>query len=95
MRNDIAHVSKVGSIAIKRFDVEAYAQVQHLVSHLSGKFDDKMNGIDAIQNVFPGGSITGCPRTVVCAAIDEVERRPRSSGPVHLGGLMFILVLVH
>ena len=85
MRNDIAHVSKVGSIAIKRFDVEAYAQVQHLVSHLSGKFDDKMNGIDAIQNVFPGGSITGCPRTVVCAAIDEVERRPRSFWTGSLG----------
>ena len=85
MRNDIAQVSKVGSISIKRFDVEAYAQVQHLVSHLSGDLKKGKSGIDAIQNVFPGGSITGCPRTVVCAAIDEVEKRPRSFWTGSLG----------
>ncbi|MCH1422526.1 MAG: chorismate-binding protein [Candidatus Poseidoniaceae archaeon] len=78
MRNDIATVAKVGSIQIERFDVEAYAQVQHLVTHLSGQLEDDKHGVEAIQNVFPGGSITGCPRTVVCAAIDEIEQRPRS-----------------
>ena len=36
MRNDISAVSEVGSVQVERFDVEAYAQVQHLVSHLSG-----------------------------------------------------------
>ncbi|MBT5025598.1 MAG: hypothetical protein HON05_02415 [Euryarchaeota archaeon] len=78
MRNDIATVSKVGSIQVERFDVEAYTHVQHLVTHLSGELEDGKNGIDAVQSVFPGGSITGCPRTVVCAAIDEIEQRPRS-----------------
>ena len=78
MRNDISTVSKVGSVQVERFDVESYAQVQHLVSHLSGVLNDDSNGLDALQAVFPGGSITGCPRTVVCAAIDELEQRPRS-----------------
>ena len=78
MRNDISTVSKIGSVQVERFDVEAYAQVQHLVSHLSGVLDEGSNGLDALQAVFPGGSITGCPRTVVCAAIDELEQQPRS-----------------
>ena len=78
MRNDLSTVSEVGSVHIERFDVEAYAQVQHLVSHLSGVLKEQSNGLDALQAVFPGGSITGCPRTVVCAAIDELEQHPRS-----------------
>lgn len=78
MRNDISMISEVGSVQVERFDVEAYAQVQHLVSHLSGVLKEESNGLDALQAVFPGGSITGCPRTVVCAAIDELEQRPRS-----------------
>ena len=78
MRNDLSAVSKVGSVQVERFDVEAYAQVQHLVSQVSGVLDEDSTGLDALQAVFPGGSITGCPRTVVCAAIDELEERPRS-----------------
>lgn len=78
MRNDISAVSKVGSVQVERFDVEAYAQVQHLVSQISGVLNEDSTGLDALQAVFPGGSITGCPRTVVCAAIDELEQRPRS-----------------
>jgi len=78
MRNDISMISEVGSVQVERFDVEAYAQVQHLVSHLSGVLKEESSGLDALQAVFPGGSITGCPRTVVCAAIDELEQRPRS-----------------
>lgn len=78
MRNDIGAVSKVGSVQVKRFDVEAYANVQHLVSQITGTLEEKQTGVDALQAVFPGGSITGCPRTVVCAAIDELEQIPRS-----------------
>ena len=78
MRNDISTVAKVGSVKVERFDVEAYSQVQHLVSHLSGTLKEDSDGLAALQAVFPGGSITGCPRTVVCAAIDELEKRPRS-----------------
>ncbi len=78
MRNDISAVAEVGSVKVERFDVEAYSQVQHLVSHLSAVLKEGSNGLTALQAVFPGGSITGCPRTVVCAAIDELEKRPRS-----------------
>ena len=77
-RNDLGIVAKSGSVHQSRFDVEAYANVQHLVSQVKGILDDKKDGIDALQALFPGGSITGCPKTVVCAAIDELEKKPRS-----------------
>ena len=77
-RNDLGIVSKAGSVHQSRFNVEAYANVQHLVSQVSGILDEEKDGIDALQALFPGGSISGCPKTVACAAIDELEKRPRS-----------------
>ena len=78
MRNDVGRISKPNQVWVDRFDVEAYAEVQHLVSRIKGRLDNHVDVFNCIENVFPGGSITGCPRTVVCAAIDELERRPRS-----------------
>ncbi len=77
-RNELGIVTKPGSVVQSRFDVEAYANVQHLVSQVTGTLTDEKDGIDALQALFPGGSITGCPKTVVCAAIDELEGKSRS-----------------
>lgn len=78
MRNDLTQVCQPGTVGVDRFDVEVYTNVQHLVSHISGVLKPGASGHSAIQAVFPGGSITGCPRTMVCAAIDEIEQMPRS-----------------
>ena len=77
MRNDLGISCKTGTIKVDRFDIETYSQVQHLVSHVSGQLDDTTTA-RALCNIFPGGSITGCPRTVVCAAIDKIEGKNRS-----------------
>lgn len=78
MRNDLGAVCQVGSVGVERFDVEAYANVQHLVSQVTGDLGAGNTPFDALQAIFPGGSITGCPRTVVCATIDELEQKARS-----------------
>lgn len=78
MRNDLTQVAVAGTINVDRFDVEAYANVQHLVSHITAQLRSTESGASALQAVFPGGSITGCPRTVVCAVIDRLEEMPRS-----------------
>ena len=75
MRNDLGAISRPGSVHVQRYDVEAYATVQHLVSHVGATLT--VDPPAAFASVFPGGSITGCPRTVVCAAIDAVEHEPR------------------
>ena len=72
-RNDLGRVCAPGTIFRNRFDVEAYANVQHLVSQISGELHPDFTGIDALNAMFPGGSITGCPKTVVCASINELE----------------------
>ena len=78
MRNDLSSICKVGSVNVAKFDVESYANVHHLVSHIEGVLlDDKTSG-DALGAIFPGGSITGCPRTMVCAAINQIETSNRS-----------------
>lgn len=78
MRNDVGQIAHPNQVWVERFDVEVYAEVQHLVSRIKGRLRENIDLFDAIENVFPGGSITGCPRTVVCAAIDELEQKPRS-----------------
>ena len=75
MRNDLGAISRPGSVHVQRYDVEAYATVQHLVSHVGATLI--VDPPTAFASVFPGGSITGCPRTVVCAAIDAIEQEPR------------------
>ena len=75
MRNDLGAISRPGSVHVQRYDVEAYATVQHLVSHVGATLT--VDAPTAFASVFPGGSITGCPRTVVCAAIDAIEHEPR------------------
>ena len=78
MRNDLSAVCEVGSVDIERFDIETYSNVQHLVSHLKGRLLPSENGMTAFNSIFPGGSITGCPRTMVCAVIDQIENQSRS-----------------
>ena len=78
MRNDLSSICKVGSVNIAKFNVESYANVHHLVSHINGELLDDKTSSDALGAIFPGGSITGCPRTMVCAAIDQIEESNRS-----------------
>ena len=77
-RNDIALISEVGTVEHIAFQVEAYAQVQHLVSEVKGQISKQKDVWDVLCALFPGGSITGCPKTVTIAAIDEIEEEPRS-----------------
>ena len=46
-RNDLGIVSKPGTVHQSRFDVEAYSNVQHLVSQVTGILDERKDRIDA------------------------------------------------
>ena len=58
MRNDLTQVAEPGSINVERFDVESYANVQHLVSHITAALKPTLGGAEALDAVFPGFSIT-------------------------------------
>ena len=64
LRNDIGKVCAGGSVVValhKR--LETYQNVYHLVSVVEGTLAEGKDSVDLIRATFPGGSITGCPKT--------------------------------
>ncbi|MBV6623485.1 MAG: anthranilate synthase component I [Rivularia sp. (in: Bacteria)] len=88
-RNDLGRVCEWGSVQVDElFAIERYSHVMHLVSNVKGilKYDDskhknrdrKENIIDTIAAMFPGGTITGCPKVRCMEIIEELEPCKRS-----------------
>lgn len=74
LRNDIGKVCRPGSVRVSTHKrVEAYQNVYHLVSDVGGILDANMDSVDLLQAIFPGGSITGCPKIRAMEIIDEME----------------------
>jgi len=79
-RNDLGRIAQPGSVTVDEFMVlETYEHVHHIVSNVSGtKRDDVLPG-DIIAAVFPGGTITGCPKVRCMEIIAELEKSPREA----------------
>ncbi|MFP4225863.1 MAG: aminodeoxychorismate synthase component I [Desulfobacterales bacterium] len=74
LRNDFGRVCRAESVLVAEHKrVEAYVNVFHLISVVTGELRDDMKTADLIKAVFPGGSITGCPRIRAMEIIDELE----------------------
>ena len=74
LRNDFGRVCRAESVLVAEHKrVEAYVNVFHLISIVTGELRDDMKTVDLIKAVFPGGSITGCPRIRAMEIIDELE----------------------
>jgi anthranilate synthase component 1 len=79
-RNDLARVSQPGSVRVPDLlDVTTYAHVHHLESTVPGKLLDGMTAGGVLEALFPGGTITGCPKTHTMALIDRMESTPRGA----------------
>jgi len=73
-RNDMGRVSEWRSVRVKDFmRLEKYARVQHIVSEITSKLRPAKDAWDLIQAMFPGGTITGCPKIRSMEIIDELE----------------------
>ncbi|MEO0835560.1 MAG: anthranilate synthase component I [Cyanobacteria bacterium J06642_3] len=78
-RNDLGRVCQWGSVEVDELLViERYSHVMHLVSNVKGILQPDCDGIDLIQGVFPGGTITGCPKVRCMEIIEELEPVRRS-----------------
>ncbi|MEO8225488.1 MAG: aminodeoxychorismate synthase component I [Gammaproteobacteria bacterium] len=77
-RNDLGRVSAAGSVAVDEFMVvESYAHVHHIVSNILGRLRPGVSPGDVIRAMFPGGTITGCPKVRCLQIIAELEQEPR------------------
>ena len=78
-RNDLGRVCRGGTIEVDELlAIERYSHVMHLVSNVTGKLDPKFDSIDLIRAMFPGGTITGCPKVSCMKIIAELEPFPRN-----------------
>jgi len=78
-RNDLGRVCEWGSVVVDELlAIERYSHVMHLVSNITGTLKPEYNAIDLIRAVFPGGTITGCPKIRCMEIIEELEPVRRS-----------------
>lgn len=78
-RNDLGRVCEWGSVAVDELlTIERYSHVMHLISNITGTLRPEYNAIDLIRAVFPGGTITGCPKVRCMQIIEELELLRRS-----------------
>jgi anthranilate synthase component 1 len=79
-RNDLGRVCEAGSVEVDEMMIlESYAHVHHIVSNVRGTLRGDVTPGEAIAAVFPGGTITGCPKVRCMEIIDDLEGAPRGA----------------
>nr|VFK15944.1 MAG: anthranilate synthase component 1 [Candidatus Kentron sp. LFY] len=77
-RNDLGRICKHGSVEVDELMVlESYAHVHHIVSNIRGVLTPDATPGRVLRAVFPGGTITGCPKVRCMEIIAELERVAR------------------
>lgn len=87
-RNDLGRVCQPGTVEVDELmGLESYAHVHHIVSNVRGRLRPEVTPGQAIAAVFPGGTITGCPKVRCMQIIAELEGEGR--GP-YTGALGYL-----
>jgi anthranilate synthase component 1 len=87
-RNDLGRVCVPGSVRVDELMVvESYAHVHHIVSNVRGELRAGVGPGQVLAAVFPGGTITGCPKVRCMQIIAELEQEGR--GP-YTGALGYL-----
>ena len=87
-RNDLGRISRPGTVEVDELMVvESYTHVHHIVSNVRGQLAQDVGPGDVIRAVFPGGTITGCPKVRCMEIIAELEQSGRGAYTGSLGYL--------
>ncbi len=85
-RNDLGRICKPGTVEVNELmAVESYEHVHHIVSNVRGQLQEGMSPLDIIHALFPGGTITGCPKIRCMQIVAELEQMPREAYTGSLG----------
>ncbi|MFC4253118.1 aminodeoxychorismate synthase component I [Sinimarinibacterium flocculans] len=77
-RNDLGRVCMPGTVQVSELmALESYAHVHHIVSNVRGRLRAGVGPGAALRAVFPGGTITGCPKVRAMQIIAELENEGR------------------
>ncbi len=78
LRNDLGKICTSGSVrVVTHREMLAGPSVWHTASTIEGTLREDITNIDALREMFPGGSITGCPKRASMRAIDTLETSAR------------------
>ena len=78
-RNDLGKGARAGSVKVDKFmKIEKYSHLVHLVTNITAEKEKNKDTIDIIKAMFPGGTVTGCPKIRTMEIIDELEKTNRS-----------------
>ena len=73
-RNDLGTVCEYGSVSVgELLQIERYSHVMHIVSDVTGRLADGLDGLDLFAAGFPAGTVTGTPKVRAMQLIDELE----------------------
>ncbi|MBO0613864.1 aminodeoxychorismate synthase component I [Thiothrix fructosivorans] len=79
-RNDLGRLCEYGTVKVDELMVvESYQHVHHIVSNIQGKLRAGITPGQIIRAVFPGGTITGCPKVRCMEIIAELEQTGRGA----------------
>ncbi|KAB7766250.1 aminodeoxychorismate synthase component I [Xanthomonas maliensis] len=79
-RNDLGRLCAPGTVEVDELmGVESYAHVHHIVSNVRGCLRADVSPGEVIAAVFPGGTITGCPKVRCMQIIAELEQVARGA----------------
>ena len=87
-RNDLGRLCEPGTVHVDELmRIESYVHVHHIVSNVTGTLRADVTPIGAVRAVFPGGTITGCPKFRCMQIIAELEGAGRGAYTGSLGYL--------
>lgn len=99
-RNDLSRICVPGSVHVDELmSIESYQHVHHIVSNVSGRLTADVRPGQVIAAVFPGGTITGCPKVRCMQIIAELEQTGRgpytgAMGYLNRNGSMDLNILI-
>jgi anthranilate synthase component 1 len=99
-RNDLGRVCVPGTVRVDALmELTSYAHVHHIESTVTGRLRNDTSVWDVVRAVFPGGTITGCPKVRTMEIIRELEAVPRraytgSLGYINTDGTMDLNILI-
>ncbi|MBN2086896.1 anthranilate synthase component I family protein [Candidatus Peregrinibacteria bacterium] len=87
-RNDIGKICKYGTLKLaKEREIMELKNIWHTYSQVEGRLETGIKLNEITNAMFPGGSITGCPKKRAMEYIEELEGLPRN---IFTGSIGFI-----
>ena len=87
-RNDLGRLCAPGTVEVDELMcIESYAHVHHIVSNVTGRLRPGTTPGQVIRALFPGGTITGCPKVRCMQIIGDLEAEGRGAYTGSMGYL--------